>query len=150
MKSPELGKVEALARANAAWRDWQDFLNRESGAERGDERGTDGWTLAEAVAHIARWQEWAVERIGQARSGVALGELPVDEMNARWAAEDANVGYQGAMRRLDRAWAALQATAESVPEGSWNGAVERVLAANTWEHYEEHKAWRPDSATLSH
>jgi hypothetical protein len=137
------GKQKALARADDAWRQWEAFLKRESTSGNAEERGSDGWTLAEAVAHVARWQAWSTIRLQHVLDGGRLEQLAIDEINAKWAAEDRGIAYEEAARRMQEAWRGLRAKTEEVPDERWNGLFNEVVKANTWEHFAEHMEWRP-------
>lgn len=143
-----MSKAEAIAKADATWVAWRAFLASEAAAGRADTKGTDGWTLAEATVHVARWQGWAVERI----RGILVAEkgerLDVDGKNAAWAEEDRGVAIEPALERMEGAWSALRKAAVAVPDAKWRRLISAVFAANTWEHYEEHLAWHPAAPTL--
>ena len=44
---------------------------------------------------------------------------------------------------MDEAWGELLRAAKDVPDGKWRRSITATFVANTWEHYEEHRAWRP-------
>jgi hypothetical protein len=132
-------KPQALAKSDQAWQTWLAFVDRNANYLG---RGTDGWTLAEAIAHVAHWQEWATTRIQHVLDGGNLGEdLPVDEMNAQWAAEDAGITYRLAVDRMKAAWSKLRLKIEQTPEERWNDGLTDIVQSNTWDHYAEHTAW---------
>ena len=135
-------KAEALAKADETWAEWRAYLVGEAAAGRAERRGSDGWTLAEAAAHVARWQGWAVARILGVLAGERIERLDVDAKNAAWAGEDREIDFRVALERMDGAWVALRKTATGTPEQRWRRLIHAVFAANTWEHYEEHLAWR--------
>jgi hypothetical protein len=143
MSEERLSKAGAIAKADAAWADWRAFLVGEAAAGRAELTGSDGWTLAEAAAHVTRWQGWAVDRIRGILVGEKAERLDIDGKNAAWAKEDRGVGFAAALERMDGAWSALRKAAIAVPEAKWRRLISAVFAANTWEHYEEHLAWHP-------
>jgi hypothetical protein len=138
-----LSKAQAIARADATWADWRAFLVGEAAAGRAELKGSDGWSLAEAAAHVTRWQGWAVERIRGILVAERAERLDVEGNNAGWTKEDRGVAFAPALERMDGAWAALRKAAVAVPDAKWRRLISAVFAANTWEHYEEHLAWRP-------
>jgi hypothetical protein len=142
MSEDRLSKAEAMAKADATWGEWREFLAGEAAAGRATTRGTDGWTLAEAAAHVARWQGWAAARMQGLLDGERIERLDVDARNAAWAADDRGIAFQPALERMDGAWAVLRKTAAEIPQARWRRMLNAVFAANTWEHYEEHLAWR--------
>jgi hypothetical protein len=147
MSEQRVSKAEAIAKADATWADWRAFLLGEAAAGRAELKGSDGWTVAEAAAHVARWQGWAVERIRAILVAERAERLDVDGKNAAWAKEDRGVAFARALERMDGAWAALRKAADAVPDAKWRRLTSAVFAANTWEHYEEHLAWRPTAPT---
>jgi hypothetical protein len=147
MSEERLSKAEAIAKADATWADWRAFLVVQAAAGRAELKGSDGWTLAEAAAHVARWQGWAVERIRGILVAEKAERLDVDGKNAAWAHEDRDVAFAPALERMDGAWAALRKVAVAVPDAKWRRLVSAVFAANTWEHYEEHLVWHPAAQT---
>jgi hypothetical protein len=143
MSEARASRDQAIARADATWAEWRAFLVGEAAAGRAELRGSDGWTLAEAAAHVARWQDWAVARMRGILAGERGERLEIDARNAAWAEQDRGIGFDPALQRMDTAWAALREAASAVPEPSWRRLLSVVFAANTWEHYEEHLAWHP-------
>jgi len=142
MSDERLSKAAALAKADQTWAEWRAFLAAEAAAGRAGRAGSDGWTLAEAAAHVARWQGWAALRMRGVLAGERIERLDVNVKNAAWAEEDRGVSFVAALARMDGAWAALRKTAAGIPEERWRRLLNAVFAANTWEHYEEHLAWR--------
>ena len=149
MSAESPSKSDALARADAAWEGWRSFLARESEAGRTGLKGADGWTLAEAVAHIARWQAWAAERLRSLPAGGRTPRLEIDVQNAEWAESDRGVEFEVARGRLEDAWKRLHAEAQNIPEAKWRRLVSGTFAANTWEHYQEHLDWHPPEGAHS-
>jgi hypothetical protein len=142
MSEERLSKAQALAKADQTWIEWRAYVVGEAAGGPADRRGADGWTLAEAAAHVARWQGWAATRMRGVLAGERIERLNVDAKNAAWAEEDHGVVLQVALERMDRAWEALRKAAAAIPEERWRRLINAVFAANTWEHYEEHLAWR--------
>jgi hypothetical protein len=136
-------KDRAITKADATWADWRAFLVKEAAAGRAELKGSDGWTLAEAAHHVARWQGWAADRMRGILAGDRGGRLEVDAKNATWAEKDRGMTFAPALERSDAAWVELRKTASAVPDEKWRRLIHAVFAANTWEHYEEHLAWHP-------
>jgi len=141
-----LDKAAVLRRADAAWEKWSEYVANEADAGRVAVRGADGWTLPEALAHVARWHVWGVGRIGQVLAGAAPEPLDVDGINERWMDEDREIGYEDAWGRQQAAWQRLRGAVEAVPDQRWNHLLTEIVKANTWEHYDEHMGWRPGAA----
>ena len=138
-----LSRAETIARAEREFIAWRGFLTDQAAKGRAELMGSDGWTLAEATSHIARWQDWAAKRIPGILAGERGERLDIEGRNAAWAKEDRGVGFDSALDRMDEAWAELQRAAEGVPDGKWRRSITTAFVANTWEHYEEHLTWRP-------
>jgi hypothetical protein len=143
MSESRFSKSETIARAESEFAGWRTFLVDQAKRGRAELRGTDGWTLAEATAHVARWQDWAARRIGGILAGERAERLDIEGKNKVWGAEDRGVEFDPALERMDQAWSELLRAARAVPEEKWRRLVQATFAANTWEHYEEHLAWRP-------
>ena len=135
-------KATSIAKADSTWTEWRGFLVGEAAAGRAERKGSDGWTLAEATAHVARWQAWAAVRMRGVLAGERMERLNVDGRNAAWAVADRSVDFATALERMDVAWEELRRTAAAIPDAQWRRLVNSIFAANTWEHYEEHLAWR--------
>jgi hypothetical protein len=99
--------------------------------------------VAEAVAHVARWQVWSLPRVAELAGGGPTVDVDVDGVNAAWAVQDRGISYEEASRRLEEAWRAFRAAAAAVPDESWSRRLTALVKANTWEHYQEHMEWRP-------
>jgi hypothetical protein len=143
MNEKRVSQADAIARAEAEFAAWRTFLTEQAAQGRAGLQGSDGWTLAEATAHVARWQGWAAERTRGILAGERGEALDIEGKNAAWAKLDRDIGFDQALEQMDRAWAELHRAAKAVPEEKWRRLIIAVFAANTWEHYEEHLAWRP-------
>lgn len=135
--SPE----DALAEMDAWWSRWNEFLDEQAGSDATEVAGADGWTLAEAVAHVGRWQEWSVARAATLAGGARLEQIDVDGQNAAWAEQDRGIPFAEARARGERAHAAFRGAIAGVEPQSWSRALGRLVVANTSEHYREHMAW---------
>lgn len=135
-------RQDVLAKADSAWLHWRRFLDREAEGGRAELRGTDGWTLAEAAAHVANWHALTTDRIDRLLRKEHLEKLDIDGQNQEWAAADKGISFEAAVERLERNWRRFRQMAEEIPEARWNRLAPSIRA-NTWEHYDEHLAWRP-------
>jgi hypothetical protein len=145
MSEERLSKAAAITKGDATWKDWRAFLVGEAAAGRAELKGSDGWTLAEAAAHVTRWQDWAVARIRGILAAEKAERLDIEGNNAAWAKADRGVAFEPALEKMDSAWSELRKAAVAVPHSKWRRLINAVFAANTWEHYEEHLAWHPAS-----
>lgn len=148
MTGPDLpaSPADALALMDAWWPRWTAFVDAEAEAGRAETRGADGWTLAEAVAHVARWQDWSVPRAETLAAGARIAEVDVDGQNAAWAEADRGLPFAEARLRADRAQAAFRQCVAAIAPARWSRALGRLVVANTSEHYHEHMGWH-SSAT---
>lgn len=143
MSEKRPSKTETITRAENEFAVWRRFLTDQAAKRRAELKGTDGWTLAEAAAHVARWQDWAAKRILGILAGERGERLDIEGNNTAWALEDLGLEFDPALERIDNAWAELHRAAQAVPDAKWRRLVHTTFVANTWEHYEEHLAWRP-------
>ena len=147
MPSPELptSPADALALMDDWWPRWTAFVDAEADAGRAETPGSDGWTLAEAVAHVARWQDWSVARAETLAAGARLEEIDVDGQNAAWAEQDRGVAFAEARLRADRAHAAFRQCVAAIVPDRWSRSLGRLVVANTSHHYEEHMGWHSEA-----
>jgi uncharacterized protein (TIGR03083 family) len=105
----------------------------------------DGWSVRDVLAHIAWWERWLVRVLRGERGALAElaqmrrddGQQVVDRLNA--ATYDANRDRPLPEILADARPAydeALRATASQTEDAF--ARYRRVVAANTWEHYDEH------------
>jgi hypothetical protein len=133
--------AEAVELMDEWWPRWTAFLDEEENRGRADAAGSDGWTLAEAVAHVARWHQWSVARASTLAAGGRLQEIDVDGLNAAWAEQDRGIAFAEARARGDQAHRAFRERIASIPPESWSRALGRLVVANSSEHYQEHMGW---------
>ncbi len=93
---------EAVELMDEWWPRWTAFLDEQERRGRADTAGSDGWTLAEAVAHVARWQRWSVARASTLAAGGRLEEMDIDRQNAAWAEQDRGIALAEARAKGDR------------------------------------------------
>ncbi len=142
MSRPPESPASALALIDEWWPAWNAFLDEQAARHGEGERGADGWTLAEAIAHVARWHQWCVARIAHLADGGRVDNLDVDGMNAAWAAEDQGISLADARARAADAHAAFRQAVAAVPAERWTPILGRLVRANSSEHYQEHMGWR--------
>ena len=96
--------------------------------------------LGSAIAHIARWDEGAVEVLGARRRNADAPDPYAPryrEWNARWLEEDRGAGPEPALQRLTAASQALLDVLRSLDEPLWRRDGPRY-ALGTAEHYRSH------------
>ena len=139
-------REEALREMDLSWEAWRAFLAELGARGQTTVRGSEGWTAAEAVAHVARWQAWCVGRVASLVAG-ERGEVPdIDAQNAAWAAQDRGIDWDAALAVADASFAAFREAVAGVSEEAWSRRLGRLVFLNTWHHYEEHMAWRAEGA----
>lgn len=134
---------DLVFRVDEAWRPFAADMARLS--HEAYEQTTDaGWTVGGMLAHIAAWHEATAYRLhrfgatGRPQPKVvedddAFNARVIDETAGRHA-ELIRADVHSSFERLRVAVLALD------PELDPRGWVEAVVAGNTYEHYEEHRA----------
>lgn len=126
---------------------WRQFLRSASAFpnERMDERLNDGWTRKQMLAHISAWHDQAHDRLGKlilTGESVAFTDS-ADAFNARVARQAIGRTAGETLKEMEMTFNRLRRqlgrlTDEQLAADS--GWAARVIAANTYEHYEEHRA----------
>ncbi len=139
-RSPRDGLVY---RVDEAWRPFAAGMARLQHETYGRPTSS-GWTVGAMLAHIAAWHDATAYRLHRfGATGHAQPKVVDDDeaFNARVAAEIAGrppemirTDVHGSFERLRAAVLALD------PELDPKGWVEAVVAGNTYEHYDEHRA----------
>mgnify|MGYP001483032859 CR=1 FL=1 len=135
-------RQEALDLLDEWWPVWTAFLDELAARGEAEKVGREGWSAAEAVAHVARWQAWSVSRVAQLAAGERLAEVDIDGQNAGWAEEDRGISWAQARALAETSQAAFREAVAGVPEEGWRRSLGRLVVANSSEHYQEHMDWR--------
>ena len=135
---------ELLERTESSWRRWNEAL-RHVPAESVATPGVCGaWSVKDLIGHVAVWDDIAVQKIGRLDGIGAADDIDrdVDAINQRESAlrSDRSVEEQLAeMRRNhERLLGALEAASRASDDDL--ARVREWIAADTWEHYDEHAA----------
>jgi hypothetical protein len=135
---PEIGRV--LQAETEAWVPFAVALGSIPDARR-LERDDDGWTVVDAVHHLARWMELAAAGVadndGWRPEAGRDEDRTIDGLNARFLDESRRTTYEEARLRLEDARAALRNALAGLPMPS-DLAIE-TFVDNTVDHYEEHR-----------
>jgi uncharacterized protein (TIGR03083 family) len=129
---------EAMERIDASWRRLWDTIGV-AGPRDLERPGPDGgWSVKDVLGHIAYWEEWCLRRM---RGGAPVADLDVDRINAEQVAARRDIPVERVRAELERVHATLMhelhnLTPVQLEEGTAPGSW---LAANTWEHYDEHR-----------
>ncbi len=108
-------------------------------------RGDDSvsWGATDVYAHLHRWMWVQLPRVA---AFLETGEVPeleasVDELNARWMAEDGKLEFEDARRRAFRMRDRFVRTMRDVPVDRWTTRLVGLCAGNSVGHYQEHLDW---------
>jgi hypothetical protein len=126
---------------------WRQFL-RAAGAfpnERMDERLHDGWTRKQMLAHISAWHDLTHDRLGKL---ILTGESAaftdnVDAFNARVARQAIGRTAGETLKEMEMTFNRLRRQLGRLTDEQLtadDGWAARVIAANTYDHYSEHRA----------
>ncbi len=151
---------EMFVRVDEGWRQFREAAGAFPG-ERLDERlSEDGWTRKQMLAHVAAWHDLLHDRLGKLITSGEPTEIKesTDSVNARVARQalgrsggEVRKEMEMTFNRLRRQLARLT-DQQLVANDGW---AARVIAGDTYEHYEEH--WQdvyqpppPDGRTGRH
>jgi hypothetical protein len=113
-------------------------------SERLDERLSDGgWTRKQMLAHIAAWHDLAHDRLGKLiSSGKSTPLTESDEqINARVARQATGRSGGEVLKEMEMTFNRLRRQLARLTDEQLeadNGWATYVIAANTYEHYDEH------------
>lgn len=135
---------EMLALVDTAWRD---FLGAASAlpSERMDEQLNEGWTRKQMFAHIAAWHDLTHDRLGKlilTGEAVDLAENR-DTINARVARQAIGRTAGETLNEMEMTFNRLRRQLGRLTDeqlAADNGWAAQVIAANTYQHYDEHRA----------
>ncbi len=126
---------------------WRQFSRSASAFpnERMDERLNDGWTRKQMLAHISAWHDVAHDRLGKL---ILTGESAAftdsaDAFNARVARQAIGRTAGETLKEMEMTFNRLRRQLGRLTDeqlSADNGWAAQVIAANTYEHYEEHQA----------
>jgi hypothetical protein len=103
-----------------------------------------GWTYKDLLAHVAAWEEATATRLARFRGNGAPAEPPgeQDAFNAQvvhaWRSRAAGAVFDA----LDESHARLVGEVGALADdqlGAHEGWAARIIASNTYDHYEEHR-----------
>lgn len=113
------------------------------------------WSVAEHVAHLASWEQLALAVLMGTQPYEAMGisaeewQQDTDGINAALERKHAGIAFDAARSLLQEIHASLMAAIEASTDDDLTrplGAgetdtVRDLIAANTYEHYDEHSGW---------
>ena len=134
---------ELLERVDAGWQAFRAAVFRFPG-ERMDERVSEhAWTRKQMLAHITTWHDLTHERLGRLRATgkpVSLND-EVDTINAQAARQAVGKTAGEIVKDMESSFAKLRRQVERMSDDhlQMNDAwAAKVVAANTYGHYDEH------------
>lgn len=126
---------------------WRQFLRAASAfpSERMDERLNEGWTRKQMLAHISAWHDLTHDRLGKlilTGESVDLTEN-ADAINARVARQAIGRTAGETLKEMEMTFNRLRRQLGRLTDeqlAANDGWAAHVIAANTYEHYQEHRA----------
>lgn len=126
---------------------WRQFFRAASAfpSERMDERLNEGWTRKQMLAHISAWHDLTHDRLGKlilTGESVDLTEN-ADAINARVARQAIGRTAGETLKEMEMTFNRLRRQLGRLTDeqlATDDGWAAHVIAANTYEHYEEHRA----------
>lgn len=130
-----------IARIETAWAGWLDAIAGLDDAACSVPDTASGWSVAQAMAHVALWDRLAADNADRRAAGGPPRHVDFDALNAR--AADDRASQSAAAARIEM----LTTHAELLLRLARLGSVEPAwVAVDTWDHYPEHaaavRAWR--------
>jgi hypothetical protein len=103
--------------------------------------GSPPWTARDVYAHLARWMSRSVDELEAHLKGDRLPPVPGtdDEINARWATEDAGLSLEEARGRAHAACERRLRSIQAVPSDRWDPRGWALANADGWKHFEAHR-----------
>jgi hypothetical protein len=141
------GTVEPTALDERIRRSWDELLAIVGGL---DDRhltalGPDGWSIKDHLVHVARWEEYLLASLEGRDPLAALGlegspARDADAINAALHPRDADRTPAEVRRLLADTHAAVVARVGALDAAGRERSL-RLIEGNTWDHFDEHRAW---------
>lgn len=147
-QQPQQPRPETLSEMFALVDDgWRQF-RAAAGAfpsERMDERLNEGWTRKQMLAHISAWHDLTHDRLGKLILTGKSADLneKIDAINARVARQAIGRTAGEILKEMEMTFNRLRRQLGRLTDeqlAADDGWAARVIAGNTYEHYEEHWA----------
>ena len=114
-----------------------------------------GWSVAEHVAHLASWEQLALAVLTGGQPYEAMGisaeewQQDTDGINDALQRKHAGIAFDAARSLHQEVHASLMAAIEASTDAELlrplgageTDTVRDLIAANTYEHYDEHAGW---------
>lgn len=134
---------ELFVRVDEGWRQFRDAAGAFPSERLDDRLSEDGWTRKQMLAHIAAWHDLLHDRLGKLITTGEPSEIKesTDSINAKVARQalgrsggEVRKEMEMTFNRLRRQLARLT-DQQLVANDGW---AAKVIAGDTYEHYEEH------------
>jgi hypothetical protein len=134
---------EMISLVDRSWERFHD-LAVDFPAERLDEHIGGGWTRKQMLAHIAAWHDLTTERLTALMKSGEPHDLEEgdDVVNARVARAAAGRTAGEVFDSLETSFRRLRRQLEHLSDGQLvghGGWAQSLIAANTYDHYQEHR-----------
>lgn len=156
MEQTEMDKETLLSQMRASYERFEAALDALTPEQWFARPAPDGWALKDTLAHITAWLERLVDAVDAAQSGKAptlpvagLSDEDVDLWNAQTYAahrDETPQQLRGAFRMAygqlaDKLHLLTWDDLAAVGRFAWLGETPlwRIIAEDTWEHFEEHQ-----------
>ena len=129
---------------------WTNLMRAIAGLpeERLTEAGVSGdWSVKDLMGHVAVWDEYVIDAARRLLAGEPRWDVPWETINQREATASADHAVAQQRIAMAQAHARMLAFVAALnPSEVRTDGVERRIAVDTYEHYDEHaadiRAWR--------
>jgi hypothetical protein len=146
---------ELLAAVEQGWREWQSLLGEPTPEQMVDPGMAGGWSVKDAIAHIAFYEDWVGTFISTRSWPPArhpsLDTWDTDERNDAYFALNKDRDLDNVLAESDRVHQTLVEAISALsdeeyhdrnllgtpPDEDWT--VEKMVDGNTFKHYPEHR-----------
>ena len=135
----------------------QDLVASVAPGELGRPLDAEGWSVKDHLAHIVAWERRALAALHGRRAFEVMGvteaqwlDSSIDRLNALLFDMDKDRSIEEVRNAWRDVHASVMAVVEALTDDELareavdardGGTLGQVVAANTWQHYEEHEGW---------
>ena len=134
---------ELLAQTESSWSRWTHALDRVPVTALATPGVCGIWSVKDLIGHIAVWDDVATQKIGRLAGGPGpSADEDLDTFNGRESAQRAGRSIDDQLAEMRRNHERLLGALEAASRASDDdlARVREWIAADTWEHYDEHTA----------
>ena len=105
--------------------------------------GSKPWNSRDVYAHLARWLEFNAAKVNALVAGrdVPVPGKSVEDVNAKWEAEDASLNLEEARQWAAMAYEVRKRAVKAIPASRWNREMEDAVRLEGASHFREHLFW---------